>query len=235
MQTTPISIGGIPALLWGEPTGRLIVAVHGSGSHKADQVISLLAQEAVPKGYQILSFDLPEHGDRQGQPTLCKVQTCLPELDQVMAYAQSLAPQSIRLFGCSLGAYFSLLAYRDLPLEQALFLSPVVDMERLIQSMMGWFQVTPQRLEAEGEIPTPMGQTLYWDYYCYVREHPIDRWDVPTAILCGSRDSLCEPKVTAAFAERFHCDLQVLEGGEHYFHTPEQLDVYREWLSRCIR
>ena len=51
-----------------------------------------------------------------------------------------------------------------------------------IGNMMGWFQVTPQQLEAEGEIPTPMGQTLYWDYYCYVKGHPIDQWDAPTAI-----------------------------------------------------
>ena len=107
-------------------------------------------------------------------------------------------------------------------------------MERLIGNMMGWFQVTPQQLEAEGEIPTPMGQTLYWDYYCYVKGHPIDQWDAPTAILCSSQDTLSEPEVVHAFARRFSCDLQVLEGGEHFFHTPQQLAVYRDWLSRHI-
>ena len=233
MDTTPIFIGEIPALLWGAPSSQLIVAVHGSGSHKGDEVIALLAREAVPKGYRVLSFDLPEHGDRQGHPALCKAQTCVPELVQVMAYAQTLASH-IRLFGCSLGAYFGLLACRGFPLEQALFLSPVVDMERLIGNMMGWFQVTPQQLEAEGEISTPMGQTLYWDYYRYVKGHPIDQWDAPTAILCSSQDTLSEPEVVHAFARRFSCDLQVLEGGEHFFHTPQQLAVYRDWLSRHI-
>lgn len=75
MDTTPIFIGEIPALLWGAPSSQLIVAVHGSGSHKGDEVIALLAREAVPKGYRVLSFDLPEHGDRQGHPALCKAQT----------------------------------------------------------------------------------------------------------------------------------------------------------------
>lgn len=69
-----------------------------------------------------------------------------------------------------MGGYFSLLAYYDEPLEHAFFLSPVLDMERIIQSMMNWFSVSEQRLQAEREISTPIGQTLYWDYYCYAKE-----------------------------------------------------------------
>ncbi len=234
MKREQLTIQHIPAILWGEASERLILAVHGNQSHKADTVIELLARQATAKGYQVLSFDLPEHGERKDEPTPCKVQTCVAELRAVMEYAKTQA-RDISLLGCSLGAYFSLLAYRDEPLGQALFLSPVVDMERLICNMMTWFSVSQEYLQAQQEVVTPIGQTLYWDYYCYVKEHPITRWEVPTDILYGSADTLCEWDVVSSFAKRFGCHLTVLEQGEHFFHTPEQLAYYQAWLENVLQ
>ena len=49
--------------LWGEPSDRLFIAVHGNMSSKDDDAIVIFAEEATDKGYQVLSFDLPEHGE----------------------------------------------------------------------------------------------------------------------------------------------------------------------------
>lgn len=57
----------IPAILWGKNTGNLFLAVHGNMSNKEDDVIVVFAEEAIKKGYQVLSFDLPEHGERQNE------------------------------------------------------------------------------------------------------------------------------------------------------------------------
>ena len=133
-----------------------------------------------------------------------------------------------------MGCYFSLLAYRDVSLEQCLFLSPVLNMERIINNMMRWFNISEERLKEEKEIKTPTGQTLYWDYCCYVKSHPIDTWDKPTAILYGSNDNICEFDVVCEFVTIYHCKLQVLEHGEHYFHTEEQLQYFRQWLEDNI-
>ena len=233
MRQSKLQIGHIPAQLWGEPSDRLLVAVHGNLSHKADTVIALLAAQAAEWGYQVLSFDLPEHGERKDGPTLCKAHICVEELRDVMAYAKTQVGD-ISLFGCSLGAYFILLACREESIRQALFLSPVLDMQRLIQTMMGWFSISEERLRAEGEIATPIGQTLYWDYYQYVKAHPVDLWRPPTQILYGSADSLSEQDVVEGFAQHFGCKLTVLEGGEHFFHTPEQLAYYQAWLREAF-
>jgi alpha-beta hydrolase superfamily lysophospholipase len=233
MKRQTLSIENIPAILWGDKSDHLCIAVHGNMSHKADDAMVVFAAEAVAAGYQVLSFDLPEHGDRKNEPCACKVQNCVQDLTAIMRYAKSLA-KHISVFACSMGAYFSLLAYSHEPLKQCLFLSPVVDMERIIHNMMTWFNVSEDRLKAEKEIPTPIGQTLYWDYYCYVKEHPIAVWDKPTSILYGSEDTVCELDAVAAFAKRFRCDLQVMEQGEHYFHTKEQLEFFRQWLKKCI-
>lgn len=34
------------------------------------------------------------------------------------------------------------------------------------------------------------------------------------------------------FSNKFNCDLTILENGEYYFHTEEQLKFYKEWLEK---
>ena len=136
MQTEQLDLGGIPALVWGPPGDGAVVAVHGNLSHKADTPIQLLAEAASARALQVLSFDLPGHGGRKDEPAPCRIQVCVPELRAVMGYAKKRWAH-VGLFACSLGACFSLAAYADEPLEQALFLSPVLDMRRLIENMMG--------------------------------------------------------------------------------------------------
>lgn len=234
MVKISLKIEGIPAILWGEPSSKLFIAVHGNMSSKDDAAIRIFAEEGIAKGYQVLSFDLPEHGERKEEDYLCKVQNCVSDLKTIVDYAQQNISTNIGVFACSMGAYFSLLAYKDLPIEQCLFLSPILDMKRIINNMMKWFNVTEERLELEKEIETPIGQKLYWDYYCYVKAHPINVWEKPTAILYGSDDNLVEFAVVASFVERYHCNLDVLEHGEHYFHTAEQLNYFRKWLKDNI-
>ncbi len=119
-------------------------------------------------------------------------------------------------------------------MEGAWFLSPVVDMQRIIQNMMGWFHVTEQQLQEQQIIPTPIGQTLYWDYYCYVKAHPVDEWGIPTHILYGSGDDLCEADIISEFVKRFSCELETVQGAEHYFHTPEQLQILDRWIKNTV-
>jgi pimeloyl-ACP methyl ester carboxylesterase len=87
-------------------------------------------------------------------------------------------------------------------------------------------------LQTEKEVATPIGQPLYWDYYCYVKDHPVDSWNTPTAILYGSDDDLCEFDTVSNFAHQFNSDLTVMEHGEHYFHTEEQLGFFRCWIEK---
>ena len=36
------------------------------------------------------------------------------------------------------------------------------------------------------------------------------------------------------FSNKFNCKLSILENGEHYFHTEEQLKYYKKWLEKNI-
>lgn len=228
------NITNIPAILWGKSSTKLLIEVHGNLSNKEDTVISMLAQKAVKKGYQVLSFDLPKHGERVDNDYACIPPNCVSDLVTVYEYAKSLA-SDISLSACSMGAYFSLLAYHDFEIKQCLYLSPIVNMERIIGNMMEGFQVSEERLKAEKQIKLPIGETLDWDYYCYVRKNPISfDWRIATAILYGSDDKLCEWKELSAFAARYQAAVKVLNHGEHYFHTEEQLRAFDIWVDEIL-
>lgn len=218
----------------GENSSRMFIAVHGNMSSKSDIPIIILAEEASKLGYQILSFDLPEHGDRVKEHIPCKVQNCISDLEEIIEYAKEHST-SISLMANSIGAYFSLLAYKHEVLEQSLFLSPVVDMSRILHNIMKWSNITEEQLYMEQEITTSFGPTLYWDYYQYVMQNPIKEWEVPTSILYGKKDDLCEHDVVSCFAKGFNCDFQISNASEHHFHTEKDLTIYRNWLRHNIK
>lgn len=139
----------------------------------------------------------------------------------------------VTLIANSIGAYFSMLALGDRAIERAFFISPIVDMERLIRDMMGWAGVPEAELRERQEIATDFGETLSYPYLSYVREHPI-RWTVPTQILYAGRDNLTSRGTVTAFAQVHHAGLTVMEDGEHWFHTPQQLAFLDAWMADCL-
>lgn len=234
MKIDRINISNIPSIIWGEKSNRVFIAVHGNMSNKEDEVIKILAEKVTSNGYQVLSFDLPEHGERKDNTNyLCKVQNCVNDLKLIMEYAKANF-EEINLWACSMGAYFSLLAYKNENIEQCIFLSPVVNMKVIIDNMMLWSNTTENELREKQEIKTDFGQTLYWDYYLYVKENPITNWNKKTYILYGNEDNMQDENIIKNFSENFSCKLSILEDGEHYFHTEKQLDYYKNWLSKTI-
>lgn len=225
-----IEIKNIPAILWGESSDKVYIFVHGKMSSK--ESAHEFAEIAIKRGYQVLSFDLPEHGERKDENYSCNASNGVNDLKTIGTYAQE-NWKNISLFGCSLGAYFSLLAYKNLPVIKCLFQSPIVDMEYLIDNMFKWFNVTEELLREKKEIFTPI-DTLSWDYYCYVKEHPIDKWNIPTSIIYGTEDNLQSRDVIDDFVKRFDSDLTASIGSEHDFHTKEQSQAVIKWLKENI-
>ena len=140
--------------------------------------------------------------------------------------------EDITLIANSIGAFFCMVAGIEGMISKAYFISPVVDMERLICEVMGFVNVTEEQLKAEGVIPIVSGEDLSWDYLCYVREHPI-KWSAPTEILYGENDNLTSSETVVSFAREHNAKLTVMEGGEHWFHTEDQMRFLDEWIRKC--
>ncbi|SFB07455.1 alpha/beta hydrolase [Selenomonas ruminantium] len=139
--------------------------------------------------------------------------------------------EDICLIANSIGAFFSMNAGIDGLIQKAYFISPIVDMEKLIMDMMKWANVTEAELEAREIIHTEFGEDLSWEYLSYVRSHSI-QWNVPTQILYGEKDQLTSLATMKDFAEKHHAELTVMENGEHWFHTEEQMAFLDDWIRR---
>ena len=134
----------------------------------------------------------------------------------------------------SIGAYFAMHSLQTCNIKKALFISPVLDMERLILDMMSWANVSETDLHEKGEISTDFEETLSWKYLCFVRENPIT-WNVPTEILYAGNDNLISRQTINKFISDHNANLTVLENGEHWFHTDEQLAFLYGWMKKAIR
>lgn len=220
----------IPAVLWGQESDKAYIFVHGKMSNK--ESAETFAGIAADRGYQTISFDLPEHGERTDHNYRCTLANGITDLTKVGDYVFD-RWKTVSLFGCSVGAFFSLHAYRDRHFDNCLFQSPIVNMEYLIRQMFTWFNITEERLRKEGDIPTPI-DTMSWPYYQYVKDHPIDRWTAPTHILYGAKDHLQNREAIDEFVRKFNCRLTVSESSEHAFMNDGDKAIVEAWMRNNV-
>ena len=227
MTAQRITVAGIPALIWGEESEKVYLCVHGKMSDKESAAgIAALAAE---KGYQTISFDLPQHGERKEEERRCDIWNGMEDLTQIGEYVFE-RWREVSLYACSLGAYFSLHAYADRPFRRCLFQSPILDMEYLIRQMFQWFDITEEKLAQEKEIDTPI-DLMSWDYFQYVVAHPITRWNSPTCILYGEKDDLQSLSVIRSFADQFDCHVTLAENSQHPFMEEADFPIVDRWLK----
>lgn len=141
--------------------------------------------------------------------------------------------EKIILIANSIGAFFAMNADIEKYLSHAYFISPIVDMEKLIVDMMNWTGISESYLKDKGIVHTDLGEDLSWEYLCYVRKHPI-KWSVSTDILYGSKDNLTSLESMTAFVKSHHASLTIMDDGEHWFHTEEQMQFLDQWIRNCI-
>lgn len=141
---------------------------------------------------------------------------------------------SVYLIANSIGAYFSLCSLADKQIKKAYFISPIVDMERLISNMIAWAGVSETELREKQIIPTSFGETLSWEYLKWVRKHPAS-WKIPTEVLYGERDNMQSFETIDGFAEKSGANVTVMPNGEHWFHTDEQMRFLDNWLKTKLK
>ncbi len=193
---------------------KLVVYVHGKGGN-ADEALHY--KSLFPEA-DVLGFDY-----KAENPWEAKIEFPI-YFDSVAAGYNDVA-----LVANSIGAFFSMNALADKPIKQAYFISPVVNLEKLICDMMMWAGVSEEELCEKKTVPTNFGETLSWEYLCYVRENPIG-WRIPTKILYGSNDNLTSLETMREFAQKIGAPLTVMDGGEHWFHTAEQMAFLDNWI-----
>lgn len=195
----------------------LVLYVHGKGGN---------ASEAERYKQLFPEFDVVSLDYKSDTPWEAKEEFSNAFDDLTKSY------EYIILIANSIGAYFSMHAFCDRKIDRAYFISPIVDMEKLICDMMTWASVTEKELEKAKSIETDFGETLSWKYLCYVRQNPIF-WNVPTEVLYGENDSLTSKETISDFCGKNNFSLTVMENGEHWFHTDEQMKFLDNWIKKA--
>lgn len=231
MNRKEFEINGVPALMLGDESENVYLFVHGQFGRKEEA--EGFAGIAVPLGYQVLSIDLPEHGARTDGKKLLPWEA-VPEIEDVLKYLSD-SGKKISLTAVSIGAWFSMTAAENFHIEKALLISPILDMHGLILGMMAANNVTEDMLRREGEIKTADGTVLSQDYLTYAAEHPMNVGNVPVSVLYGENDAMTSRKTLDDFAARSGASVTVMDGGEHWFHTDEQVTFMRKWQEESVR
>lgn len=197
---------------------RLVIYIHGKGgsAKEAKRYQPLFAES------DVIGFDYKSQNPWQAESEFSNFYD-----------AHSNGYDSVILVANSIGVFFSMSALAEKKIAKALFISPVVNMEKLIADMIIWSNVTEDELRRKKEIKTDFGETLSWEYLCYVRNHPV-KWNVPTCILYGAKDTLTSLETVSGFAEQTGAILTVMKGGEHWFHTDAQMEFLYNWIRKAM-
>ena len=138
--------------------------------------------------------------------------------------------KKISIIANSIGAYFTMLSLTNKNIEKAFFISPIVDMEKLITDMIFLENITEEELYKKKKIKTSFGEILSWDYLTFARKNPIE-WNIPTYILYGENDDLTSYETILNFTNKSKANLTIMKGGEHWFHTDEQIEFLDNWIK----
>ena len=197
---------------------QLVIYVHGKGGsiEEAKHYQSLFVD------FDVIGFDYKSQNPWQAKKEFSNF------YDQVAK-----GYDSVILIANSIGAFFSMNGFADRNITKAFFISPIVNMEKLIIDMMNWSNITEEELCNKKEIITEFGETLSWEYLCYVRKHPI-KWNIPTYILYGENDNLTSKETISEFSEQVCAALTIMEDGEHWFHTDSQMKFLDNWIVKLI-
>lgn len=195
---------------------NVIVYVHGKGGNAEE---ANYYRKFFNDDFDIIGFDYKSENPWDAKSEFSDYfDSIIPEYNKTILIANSI------------GAYFSLISLADKKIEKAMLISPIVDMERLILDMMTWANVSEEELSIKKEIETPFGETLSWEYLSYVRKNPI-HWNIPTGILYAEKDSMTSISTITDFSKKINANITVMSGGEHWFHTKEQMDFLDNWIK----
>ena len=196
-----------------------VIYIHGKGGNaaEANHYRKFFSDE-----YEVIGFDYKSEFPWEAKEEFPK-------------FFDSIASQysSVVLIANSIGTYYAMLSLADKSIKKAMFVSPIVDMEHIILNMMILSKVSEKTLYEEKVIKTSFGETLSWEYLSYVRTHPI-AWNVPTNILYAENDTITSLETITNFANSIGATLTIMNDGEHWFHTEEQIIFLDNWFKKFV-
>lgn len=204
---------------------KVLVMAHGFGSSKQSPTVSMMMEELPSKGIAVIAFDFPAHGESPVDGTHLRLENCIEDLRQAVAFARETLPDAeIINFGSSFGAYITLQYINAMSgcdrrgirafLRSAavnmpeLFASPS-DEERRMLERDGYIMLNyePRDLKiTAGFIADLQANDLFADF---------QRGEEQLRMIHGTDDREIDYAKAVRFAAKNSIDIITVEGGDH--------------------
>lgn len=132
----------------------------------------------------------------------------------------------------SIGAFYTYMYLSSFKIDMAFFISPLVNMKKVIEKLMKKNAISFDLLKEEKYITLKDGTKLSYDFYQSLSDK--DNWNVKTHILYGEKDKIVDHESIFNFVSNHDASLSIMKNGEHYFHTPGQLKYIRKWINQYL-
>lgn len=155
MKTEYLKINNIPAKLYNAecPCGT-VLAVHGFGGSKESAAISALAEKINRHGLNVLTWDLPAHGERTETAEALSIDRCIGEIKNMEKYISENIGGVMCVFATSFGGLCMLhrISESKDPYHRIVLRVPAVNMARtlLMISKMQDPDFTMEKAETNG-------------------------------------------------------------------------------------
>ena len=215
-----------------EPEGDVsgtVVAVHGFGGDKESTAVRALAERMTERGYAVIAFDLPGHGESRADEYFCAA-NCRLDLENVYDHACELYPGAERraVFATSFGGYITLLSLDALPGNVRIVLrSPAVDMRDTFERML---PVPLEKFKREGfaEMGFERKLNVPYAFYTELCENDISNTDMQRKMLIiqGGMDDVVLPEHISRFCGvNPGAELEVIENAGHRFKRRGEIET----------
>ncbi len=219
----------VPASVPEQPA-PLILMVHGANGTRNSDIFNNLGLALAKDGYAMARFDFHGHGDSEGEFGDSTVETNLIDMDQIIAWAQSLPwCEGLALIGHSVGgAESAMYAARNPELFKAVMLiAPALN---IAETSSGILKGTAERRPWMSDAYVEDGSKF--DVY-----QEIEGYEGPVCVVHGTQDVAVSHEYTLRLFEMVEsCDVHLLAGASHIPNDriPEIYAIAKGFFARTL-
>ena len=197
------------------------VAAHGFGGDKESSAIAALAERMTGRGYAVIAFDLPGHGESRADEFFCAA-NCRLDLENVYKHACGLYPKAEKraVFATSFGGYITLLSLDTLHGDvRTVLRAPAVDMRSTFERMLP-VSLDEYKRVGFSEMGFERKLNVPYEFYTELCENDISQKDMQREMLIihGDRDDVVLPEHIGKFCgANPKAELEIIKGTDHRF------------------
>ena len=235
MTISYITINDVPAKLFkAENAHGTVLAIHGFGGSKESGAITGLAERVCPMGFNVLTFDLPAHGERLGGAEQLDPMCCIEEIIAAEKYIRDELTEDIYAFATSFGGMCMLHRIEKLPhaFRKIVLRVPAVNMGYSLFAIAKGCDpsLTPEKAKKDGfRIVLGREYLAPYSFYESIKElhclRPSHAWNNSNImVIWAENDELVRPSDTLEFLKHnTEVHSICISGSGHRMTAPQHL------------